>query len=52
MARSNVSTALKELEGWELVFRESRVGDRKFYYRVQSSLVRKALNMGIQFFAG
>lgn len=35
MARSNVSTALKELEGWELVFRESRMGDRKSYYRVQ-----------------
>ncbi|MCD8272129.1 GbsR/MarR family transcriptional regulator [Akkermansia sp.] len=38
MARSNVSTALKELEGWELVFRESRVGDRKSYYRVQSDV--------------
>ena len=36
MARSNVSTALKELEGWELVFRESRMGDRKSYYRVQA----------------
>lgn len=38
MARSNVSTALKELEGWELVFRESRVGDRKSYYRVQADV--------------
>lgn len=38
MARSNVSTALKELESWELVFRESRVGDRKSYYRVQADV--------------
>jgi DNA-binding transcriptional regulator GbsR (MarR family) len=38
MARSNVSTALKELEGWELVFRESRMGDRKSYYRVQADV--------------
>ncbi|WP_300829992.1 MarR family transcriptional regulator, partial [uncultured Akkermansia sp.] len=38
MARSNVSTALKELEGWELVFRESKVGDRKSYYRVQADV--------------
>lgn len=38
MARSNVSTALKELEGWELVFRESRVGDRKSYYRIQADV--------------
>lgn len=38
MARSNVSTALKELESWELVFRESRVGDRRSYYRVQADV--------------
>lgn len=38
MARSNVSQALKELEGWQLVFRESRVGDRKSYYRCESDV--------------
>ncbi len=32
MARSNVSQALKELEGWGLILKESRIGDRKAYY--------------------
>lgn len=32
MARSNVSQALKELEGWRLVLKESRIGERKAYY--------------------
>lgn len=38
MARSNVSQALKELEAWELVYRESRAGERKSYYRCQSDV--------------
>lgn len=38
MARSNASQALKELEAWELIYRESRVGDRKSYYRIQADV--------------
>lgn len=38
MARSNVSQALKELEGWGLVLKESRIGDRKAYYSCVSDV--------------
>lgn len=38
MARSNVSQALKELENWELIFKESRMAERKSFYRCQSDV--------------
>lgn len=38
MARSNVSQALKELENWELVYKESRMAERKSFYRCQSDV--------------
>ena len=38
MARSNVSQALKELEGWQLVAKESRIGDRKSYYSCETDV--------------
>ena len=33
VARSNVSTSLKELQNWNLVQVESRIGDRREYFR-------------------
>lgn len=41
-ARSNVSSALKELEAWNLVFRESKMGDRKSFYRCESDVWQMA----------
>jgi DNA-binding transcriptional regulator GbsR (MarR family) len=32
VARSNVSTSLKELQNWDLVQTESRIGDRRDYF--------------------
>src|SRR5215469_12754135 len=33
VARSNVSTSLKELQNWSLVHVESRIGDRRDFFR-------------------
>ena len=38
LARSNVSTSLKELEGYNLVYRESRPGDRRSFYRAEADV--------------
>jgi DNA-binding MarR family transcriptional regulator len=38
LARSNVSTSLKELEGYNLIYRESRAGDRRSFYRAESDV--------------
>lgn len=38
MARSNVSTSVKELERWGLVYKESRRGERKGYYRAETDV--------------
>lgn len=35
LARSNVSTSLKELEGYNLIYRESCPGDRRSFYRAE-----------------
>ena len=35
LARSNVSTSLKELESFNLIYRESRAGDRRSFYRAE-----------------
>ena len=36
MARSNVSTSLRELEEYRLVYRESRPGDRRSYFTAET----------------
>src|ERR1700722_19783787 len=33
VARSNVSTSLKELQNWDLVEIDSRIGDRRYFFR-------------------
>ena len=38
VARSNVSTSLKELQNWNLVHTESRIGDRRDYFRTSSDV--------------
>ena len=38
VARSNVSTSLKELQNWNLVQIESRMGDRRDYFRTSSDV--------------
>lgn len=38
MARSNVSTSLRHLEDWNLIFKENRIGDRKAYYRAETDV--------------
>ncbi len=38
LARSNISTGLKELEGYGLVYKESRSGDRKTYYTAEGDV--------------
>lgn len=38
MARSNVSQALKELENWELIYRENKMAERKSFYRCESDV--------------
>ena len=38
LARSNVSTSLKELEGYNLVYRESRPGERRSFYRAETDV--------------
>ena len=35
LARSNVSTGLRELESYNLIYRESRAGDRRSFYRAE-----------------
>ena len=35
LARSNVSTSLKELESYNLIYRESKLGDRRSFYRAE-----------------
>lgn len=48
MARSNVAQALKELEAWNLVFREARLGDRKLFYRSESDVWQMARCIAIE----
>jgi DNA-binding transcriptional regulator GbsR (MarR family) len=38
VARSNVSTSLKELQNWDLVQVDSRLGDRRDYFRTSSDV--------------
>ena len=38
MARSNVSTSLRELEDYGLVYRESRPGDRRSYFTAETDV--------------
>lgn len=38
VARSNVSTSLKELQNWNLVQIDSRMGDRRDYFRTSSDV--------------
>ena len=38
IARSNVSTSLRELEDFRLVYRESRAGDRRSYYTAETDV--------------
>jgi DNA-binding transcriptional regulator GbsR (MarR family) len=38
VARSNVSTSLKELQSWNLVRIDSRIGDRRDYFQTSSDL--------------
>jgi DNA-binding transcriptional regulator GbsR (MarR family) len=38
VARSNVSTSLKELQNWSLVQTESRMGDRRDFFRTSSDV--------------
>lgn len=48
MARSNVAQALKELEGWNLVFREAKIGERKLFYRSESDVWQMARCIAIE----
>src|SRR5215469_3498250 len=38
VARSNVSTSLKELQNWNLIRVDSRIGDRRDYFRTSSDV--------------
>jgi DNA-binding transcriptional regulator GbsR (MarR family) len=38
VARSNVSTSLKELQNWNLIQIDSRMGDRRDYFRTSSDV--------------
>ncbi|HKO10408.1 MAG TPA: MarR family transcriptional regulator [Acidobacteriaceae bacterium] len=38
VARSNVSTSLKELQNWNLVQLESRIGDRRDFFRTSADV--------------
>lgn len=38
LARSNVSTSLRELEEYRLVYRESRPGDRRSFYTAETDV--------------
>jgi DNA-binding transcriptional regulator GbsR (MarR family) len=38
VARSNVSTSLKELQNWDLVQSDSRIGDRRDYFRTSADV--------------
>src|ERR1700760_3837805 len=38
VARSNVSTSLKELQSWNLVQVDSRLGDRRDYYQTSTDV--------------
>ena len=38
VARSNVSTSLKELQNWSLVQVDSRIGDRRDYFRTSADV--------------
>ena len=38
VARSNVSTSLKELQNWNLVQSDSRIGDRRDYFRTSADV--------------
>jgi DNA-binding transcriptional regulator GbsR (MarR family) len=38
VARSNVSTSLKELQNWDLIQIDSRIGDRRDYFRTSADV--------------
>src|SRR6202046_5212969 len=38
VARSNVSTSLKELQNWDLVQTDSRIGDRRDYFQASADV--------------
>ena len=38
VARSNVSTSLKELQNWNLIEADSRIGDRRDFFRTSSDV--------------
>jgi DNA-binding transcriptional regulator GbsR (MarR family) len=38
VARSNVSTSLKELQNWDLVETDSRIGDRRDYFQTSADV--------------
>lgn len=38
VARSNVSTSLKELQNWNLIQVDSRIGDRRDYFRTSADV--------------
>jgi DNA-binding transcriptional regulator GbsR (MarR family) len=38
VARSNVSTSLKELQNWDLVQMDSRIGDRRDYFQTSADV--------------
>src|ERR1700722_20424229 len=38
VARSNVSTSLKELQSWDLVQIDSRIGDRREFFRTSADV--------------
>jgi DNA-binding transcriptional regulator GbsR (MarR family) len=45
VARSNVSTSLKELQNWNLVQADSRIGDRRDYFQTSSDVWRLFLTV-------
>lgn len=38
VARSNVSTSLRELQSWELIFTHTVLGDRRDYFKAETDL--------------
>src|ERR1700719_1950857 len=38
VARSNVSTSLRELQNWQLVQSDSRIGDRRDFFQTSSDV--------------
>ncbi len=47
LARSNVSTSLKELVGWNLVRRVSQMGDRRDYFEAEADMFEMVRRIAI-----